>query len=90
MNDNEKKVANSIDNLRQYIKEDAIYTSYKNEELDEISDFEQYCINHCLDIETIIKDNIRLKEENDELKLKPDYDGYIADKIYEERKIGEF
>ena len=90
MSDYEKKVSDAIQNLRQYVREDAIYSSYKNEELDEISDFEWFCIDHCSDIETLIKDNIRLKEENDELKVTPDYDGYLADKMYEEKKLKEF
>lgn len=48
-------IEKNIKNLKEYIKEDDIYTRYKNGEYNELSDFEMFCINHCKDIENLIK-----------------------------------
>lgn len=47
-------IEKNIKNLKEYIKEDDIYTRYKNGEYNELSDFEMFCINHCKDIEVVL------------------------------------
>ena len=47
-------IEKNIKNLKEYIKEDDIYTIYKNGEYNELSDFEMFCINHCKDIEVVL------------------------------------
>ena len=59
-------IENNIENLKKYIDEDDIYTRYKNGEYKKISDFELFCINHCKDIEKLLKDYIRQKQINEE------------------------
>ncbi len=51
----------AIENLRKYIDEDVIYKNKKAE-----SDFDEYCINHCRDIETILN-LIQLKQRQIDL-----------------------
>lgn len=43
-----------IQRLREYVREDEYYTKYKNGELQKPDDFEQYCIEHCQDIEDLL------------------------------------
>lgn len=41
----------SMKNLREYIEEDMIF----NNPPEEMSDFDQFCYNHCKDIENVLK-----------------------------------
>lgn len=51
-------------NLRQYIKEDETYQQYKNKKnLDNFSDFDWFCINHCEDIENMLQNEEFLYKE---------------------------
>lgn len=44
------ELENAIKNLKEYIKEDVIY----NSDIEDLSDFDKFCINHCKDIKTLI------------------------------------
>lgn len=44
-----KNKEEAINNLKQYIEQDLIYKENKPQ-----SDFDEFCINHCKDIETIL------------------------------------
>lgn len=48
--------------LEQYIEKDRIYQEYKQNKLMNVSDFDKFCIQHCSDIETLLKENKQLKE----------------------------
>ena len=52
--------------LQQYVDEDEIYQGYKNGEEpshnDGNTDFEWFCIEHCRDIDCLLKENIELRE----------------------------
>ena len=45
----------SIENLKQYIRDDVVYNKYLKSEDFNYNDFEIYCINHCRDIKNLIK-----------------------------------
>lgn len=47
--DREEIAKKSVENLKRYIKEDLIYQENKPE-----SDFDQFCINHCKDIDNVL------------------------------------
>lgn len=53
--------------LKQYLEEDVIYSEYKSGKCD-MSDFDNFCIEHCKDIESILNGNEELQQENQELK----------------------
>jgi len=59
---------NEEERLLQYINEDAIYQSWKNDELKNPSDFDLFCINHCKDIEVILNENKELKNNCKKIK----------------------
>lgn len=50
-------------NLKLYIRSDELYQRYLNEELNEISDFELFCINHCEDIHELLESERKLKNK---------------------------
>lgn len=52
--------------LKEYIENDVIYTEYKSGKCD-MSDFDKYCIEHCKDIECLLKENEKQKEVIDKL-----------------------
>ena len=54
MEENEK-IKNIIRNLKEYLDEDFIYQTYLNNKNQDFTDFEEFCINHCQDIEFLIK-----------------------------------
>ena len=58
--------------LREYIKEDEVYTSYLNGELNSkhLSDFEKYCIQHCEDIKRVLDELSNNKKEINYLRGK--------------------
>ena len=54
---NDIEIIQTIENLKQYIKDDIIYKKYKKsseKEKLEFSDFDMYCVEHCRDIERLI------------------------------------
>lgn len=54
--------------LLQYINEDAIYQSWKNDELKNPSDFDNFCITLCKDIEVILNENQEFRNAYNELR----------------------
>lgn len=67
----DKNVANietNIKNLLEYIYKDEIYNNYKNGECNSFNDFEVFCINHCRDIENLLEDYTKQKQEKEKWK----------------------
>lgn len=85
-----KSIQEVFDRLNEYILDDPIYKSYKDGTLKEPSEYDWVCIKHCEDIRFLLEAYLNLEEENEWLRTEPDYDGYIADRIYEEKKLKEF
>lgn len=56
--------------LKEYIEEDVIYQAYKEQKEFESSDFDNFCILHCEDIEEALFDLEQLRKENQELQTK--------------------
>ena len=54
--------------LEEYIEKDKIYQAYKKQKEIETSDFDNFCILHCEDIEKVLFDLEQLKKENNQLK----------------------
>ena len=54
--------------LKQYIKEDKIYNDWLDKNLSYVSDFDRFCIQHCKDIEELLKENLKLEQALDENK----------------------
>ena len=52
---------NAIIRLKLYVNDDEIYQDYKKGEMD-FTDFEQFCIQHCKDIEELLEENQKMKE----------------------------
>ena len=46
--------------LSEYVKQDIVYNRYKENPNQEFSDFEKFCIQHCKDIEQMLKENKKL------------------------------
>ena len=57
----EKQIA--IQNLEKYIKVDSIYNGSR----ENLSDFDEFCINHCLDIQIVLE---LVKEQQNKIKSK--------------------
>jgi hypothetical protein len=57
--------------LKEYLRQDAIYQDWKTGELKEISDFDEFCIQHCKDIEDLLIKDIyntrKIKDAIDKL-----------------------
>lgn len=61
---NNNEIFVTIENLKQYIKDDIVYKKYKKsseKERLQFSDFDMFCVQHCRDIEILI--NAYLKGE---------------------------
>lgn len=56
--------------LKEYIEKDVIYQDYKKQKEFESSDFDNFCILHCEDIEEALFDLEQLRKENKELQEK--------------------
>lgn len=71
---------NYKDNLQEYIDTDIVYQNYLsgNLDYDEANDFEKFCINHCLDIDTALE-MIKYKDKqiNKLLEKEKEDEGYI-------------
>ena len=51
------------DRLLEYVLLDEVYQKYKRNELKEPNDFEKFCIQHCQDIEKMLKTETKLKRK---------------------------
>lgn len=56
--------------LEEYIKEDKIYNDWLDQNTSYVSDFDKFCIQHCLDIKEILEENQELKEEINKISKK--------------------
>lgn len=54
--------------LREYVKTDVVYQDFKQNETKKFNDFEEFCIEHCQDIEKLLEENKKLKQEIAKLK----------------------
>ena len=52
---------NYKERLKQYLEEDTIYSEYKSGKCD-MSDFDEFCIKHCKDIECLLNEVQKQKE----------------------------
>lgn len=66
----------SINNLKNYIEQDAIYKENKPQ-----SDFDKFCINHCKDIETVLNYIEELEYNNEILKKLPNAKDKLIDTL---------
>ena len=56
---------NHIKNLERYIREDSIYQEFLNgKSKNDFSDFDKFCIEHCEDIDYLLK-LVKLIKKND-------------------------
>lgn len=56
------------ENLKTYVREDVVYQDFKENQTKKFNDFEEFCIQHCQDIESILEENKMLKQEIAKLK----------------------
>lgn len=54
--------------LEEYIKEDKIYNDWLDQNTSYVSDFDKFCIQHCLDIKEILEENQELKRQLEYLR----------------------
>lgn len=54
--------------LKEYVKTDIVYQDFKQNETKKINDFEKFCVEHCQDIEKLLEENKKLKQEIAKLK----------------------
>lgn len=66
----------AIENLKNYIKVDEIYNGNRKN----LSDFDKFCIEHCLDIEIILN---LIQKQQEEIKLLKDQQQYVIDEYSE-------
>ena len=57
---------NCKESLKEYIDKDEIYQDYKQDKLMNCSDFDEFCIQHCKDIEELLEENLELEQALDE------------------------
>lgn len=54
----------SEERLKEYVELDYVYQEWKRDEnINELSDFDWFCVQHCQDIEHILKENEKLKQQ---------------------------
>ena len=70
-------------NLKKYIEQDKIYQDYKKGKLEDKSDFDEFCINHCEDIKNALDEILKLK---DKYGKDIEYLGKIADDYRDKNK----
>lgn len=49
--------------LREYIEKDALYQEYLAGDTKDLTDFDKFCIQHCKDIEKLLKENRELRAD---------------------------
>ena len=54
--------------LKEYVKTDVVYQDFKQNETKKFNDFEKFCVEHCQDIEKLLEENKKLKQEIAKLK----------------------
>ena len=58
----------SEERLKEYVELDYVYQGWKKEEnINDLSDFDLFCVQHCQDIEHILNENEELKKKLKEL-----------------------
>ena len=58
----------SEERLKEYVELDYVYQEWKRDEnINELSDFDWLCVQHCQDIEHILNENEELKKKLKEL-----------------------
>lgn len=58
----------SEERLKEYVELDYVYQGWKKEEnTNDLSDFDLFCVQHCQDIEYILNENEELKKKLKEL-----------------------
>ena len=60
----------SKERLREYIEKDALYQEYLAGDTKDLTDFDKFCIQHCKDIEELLKENEDLKKQLEETDRK--------------------
>lgn len=73
----------SEERLKEYVELDYVYQEWKRDEnINELSDFDWFCVQHCQDIEHILNENEELKKKLKELlwkeKYKTEKESYIC------------
>ena len=54
----------SEERLKEYVELDYVYQEWKRDEnINELSDFDWFCVQHCQDIEHILNENKKLKQQ---------------------------
>ena len=53
----------SKERLKEYVDKDIVYNAYKDGTLKDTSDFDDFCIQHCKDIEELLNEVEKLKKE---------------------------
>lgn len=61
----DRKKTNYKSRLKDYIFQDIVYKKYKKDNSIKLNDFEKFCVEHCVDIDTALK-----KIEELEIKIK--------------------
>ena len=59
---------NYKEELKEYIDKDEIYQDYKQDKLMNCSDFDEFCIQHCKDIEELLEENLELEQALDDIE----------------------
>ncbi len=59
----DEEILDHLENLANYIEEDAIYQGYLEDSNKDISDFDMFCVNHCEDIDIALGTIAALLEE---------------------------
>ena len=59
---------NYKERLKEYANKDEIYQDYKQNKLMNPSDFDEFCIQHCKDIEELLEENLELEQALDEIE----------------------
>lgn len=58
----------SEERLKEYVELDYVYQEWKRDEnINELGDFDWFCVQHCQDIEHILNENEELKKKLKEL-----------------------
>lgn len=63
----------SKERLREYIEKDALYQEYLAGDTKDLTDFDKFCIQHCKDIEELLKENEDLKKQLEGVREERDY-----------------
>lgn len=64
-------------NLREYLRDDAVYQKYLKDEDFIPNEFEKYCIGHCLDIQQALDEISTLRTDYSKLKSRKKSEGVV-------------